>query len=134
PTRRLRSFTIYFDGGCIQTNGHGRRYGSYEVWMDGERVRRNVRADLGFGTCNEAEYLALELCLSELAGELGDLPGCVQVFSDSMLVVNQVSGSWRVKNPRMRALRESVVQKLNGFVAWKISWRSRVNNVRMFGD
>ncbi len=130
PTR-LRTFTIYFDGGCEPNPGH--RYGSYEVWIDGERVRRNIRTDLGFGTNNEAEYMALELCLSELLAEIAGVPACVRIFSDSMLVVCQVSGKWRCKNPRMRAIRDSIVQKLDGFVAWKIEWRGRESNVRRFG-
>ena len=68
-----------------------------------------VRLDFGHGTNNEAEYESLLSGIEHLHGLLKEerIPAHeVQVClrGDSQLVLNQVQGSWRVKNPRMRVL------------------------------
>jgi ribonuclease HI len=56
---------------------------------------------LGTGTNNEAEYMALIGGLSAAAGHGFDL---VWVFSDSELVMRQMTGRYRVSSPRLRPL------------------------------
>lgn len=58
---------------------------------------------LGAGTNNEAEYRALIRGLEAAAG-LGARK--VIVYSDSELVVRQMSGRYRVGSPRLRPLNE----------------------------
>ncbi|MGC8970347.1 MAG: ribonuclease HI family protein [Conexivisphaera sp.] len=59
------------------------------------------------GTCtnNEAEYVAVREALEE-ALRLGLRR--VRIHSDSRLVINQLSGRWRARNPRMRALAAGI--------------------------
>lgn len=66
---------------------------------------------LGQGTNNEAEYHAL----IELLIWLGRYPefcktkrDSVHVHCDSLLVVQQVTGNWKVKEPRLKELHQRV--------------------------
>ena len=62
----------------------------------------------GIGTNNETEYKALISAL-RAAKQFGNKVEC---FSDSMLVVNQMRGMWRIKHPNMLPLwREAVALK-----------------------
>jgi ribonuclease HI len=104
PQRELETearVVVYVDGGC-HGNGteHARGYGSYKIGAgDVARVEHPTAR-----TNNEAEYMTLGLALAELwANEARG----VTVKMDSSLVVNQVNGRWRVKEPRMKPLCES---------------------------
>ncbi len=67
---------------------------------------------IGQATNNEAEYRALIYALIEAlilrAEELF-------VYLDSELVVNQVSGRYKVKNPRLLLLHQEVCHLIRGF-------------------
>lgn len=58
---------------------------------------------LGRATCNQAEYRGL-LAALQVASRLGATR--VQVFSDSELLVRQMNGEYRVRNPGLRELFE----------------------------
>lgn len=59
---------------------------------------------LGTGTNNEAEYNGVIEALSYLRS-LGDLSNLkASFFLDSLLVVNQINGLWKIKEPRLREL------------------------------
>ncbi len=47
---------------------------------------------------------------------------------DSLLVVEQLSGRWKVKEPRLRVLRDEVLIRLSRFRAWTIRHEPRVMN------
>ena len=63
---------------------------------------------LGKKTNNEAEYMALLLLLEETErrGRGAAIAG------DSQLVVNQVTGRWKIKEPRLRELAERAIELL----------------------
>jgi ribonuclease HI len=67
---------------------------------------------IGVATNNVAEYRALIAGL-ERAREVGATE--VDVLADSALVVNQVNGTWRIKEPHLRPLREEAAQALRVF-------------------
>lgn len=59
---------------------------------------------LGVATNNEAEYHGVIEALSYLGG-LGGLDNSkINLFLDSQLVVSQLNGLWKVKEPRLRDL------------------------------
>lgn len=60
---------------------------------------------LGQKTNNEAEYLALLRALQEVQRLR---PKAVTVRMDSQLVVRQMTGQWRVRDERLRQLKEQV--------------------------
>lgn len=64
---------------------------------------------VGFTTNNEAEYLAVNFALKKLL-EIGkkDLPCEVLIKADSLLIVNQLSGRFKIKNSRLKILAEGI--------------------------
>jgi ribonuclease HI len=72
---------------------------------------------IGRATNNVAEYRAL-IHGAERARELGVTE--VDVRGDSSLVVNQVNGAWKIKQPHLRPLREEAVAALSGFDRWTL--------------
>jgi len=81
----------------------------------------------GVRTNNEAEYLALieglKLALARGAGEL-------EIFMDSLLVVRQLQGDYKVKNSRIRPLFEEARRLLSKLGSWSISHVDRSENKR----
>ena len=82
---------------------------------------------LGQCTNNEAEYRALLLGLTKCA-EFGN--GSIKVNLDSELIVKQVRGEYKVKNPNLKPLFQEVMQKLSGFASFSIVHVRRENNSR----
>lgn len=121
--------TIYFDGGS--RGNPGPSYGSWQIIL-GQKIMRGQWEVVNPLTCNEAEYLTLWLALHELLAKCEGFQG-VEVFSDSQLLVNQVSGRWKTKHPRMRELREKILLLLRRSTPWTIVWNSRWVNVQKFG-
>jgi ribonuclease HI len=80
---------------------------------------------IGVATNNVAEYRAL-LAGLEHARELGATE--VDVRGDSALVVNQVNGTWKIKEPHLRPLREEAVRALQGFDRWTLRHVRREHN------
>jgi len=83
---------------------------------DGEQIFELSRF-LDNGTNNEAEYKALIRGLSA-AADVGIKR--VQVFLDSELVVNQLLGTYKVRNPRLLQLFEEAMSRLRLFDEYAI--------------
>ena len=81
--------------------------------------------DLGKGTNNEAEYLSLIHVAKKLV-KLGATS--VKIFGDSQLVVNQVNGLYRTKDPRMKVLKDEVINSLNKIHHWELTHVYREQN------
>ncbi len=79
---------------------------------------------LGRKTNNEAEYTALILLLEEIFAR--GLSG-VAVRGDSQLVVNQVTGRWKIKEPRLQELAERAKDLLKATKS-VLSWVPREEN------
>lgn len=79
-----------------------------------ENTRILYNSFLGTCTNNEAEYYAVIVALEKIIEE--DIKcDTIHFFADSMLVVKQLSGSWKIKEPRMQALAQeakSLLEKL----------------------
>ncbi|MER3420801.1 MAG: hypothetical protein C4290_09895 [Chloroflexota bacterium] len=73
---------------------------------------------------NEAEYAAIiaALELARVQGVRG-----VLIRSDSQLCVNQITGRWQVREPRLRPLRERAAKLLRA-VQGRIEWVPRGQN------
>ena len=79
---------------------------------EGGRVLAEVGEGIGPATNNVAEYRAVIEAL-RLAGEHG--AGSVLIRSDSRLLVEQLSGRFRVKNPTLQRLHEEARRLAKGF-------------------
>ena len=76
-------------------------------------------------TNNEAEYTALIRGLESLI-ELKLLN--VDIYSDSELVVKQISGEYKVKNPRMQVLHQEATSLFSKFDKWSFTHVLRDKN------
>ena len=61
PVTTSSQVEIYFDGGCL--GNPGKKYGSFQVKLDGKEILKRTRVQFGHGTNNEAEFNALKLAL-----------------------------------------------------------------------
>jgi ribonuclease HI len=82
---------------------------------------------LGVATNNVAEYRALALTLRK-AKELGCQ--AVAIHMDSELIVRQLNGLYKVKDPKMRELYGQVQGLLRQFEDWKVQHVRRADNQR----
>ena len=82
---------------------------------------------IGDATNNVAEYRALLLGI-ELAKELK--ADEAEFVADSLLIVEQVRGNWKVKQTHLRPLREQVVKALEALGSWSIRHVKRGDNER----
>jgi ribonuclease HI len=82
---------------------------------------------IGEATNNVAEYRALLLGI-DLAKQLG--ADEVEFVGDSMLIVEQVRGKWRVKQQHLRPLHTKVKDALRGLESWSIRHVKRDENSR----
>jgi ribonuclease H / adenosylcobalamin/alpha-ribazole phosphatase len=80
---------------------------------------------LGVQTNNVAEYTGVVRAL-ELARDLG--AGEVHLMLDSKLIVEQLSGRWRVKDPKLIPLWAAARATLNGFSRWTATHVPRAQN------
>jgi ribonuclease HI len=104
-------YVISTDGGSRAHGTESLGYGSYHIRArDG---RENiVRLDFGPGiTNNVAEYKTLIAALTDLLGRIEGVSRRPSDFAivartDSQLVVGQVAGGWKVKQPHLRPLRD----------------------------
>lgn len=101
-------FTIYGDGG---SRGNPGPAGSGAIIRNesGETVA-TVSEYLGVTTNNVAEYTAVLRALETLARmlETKAKDADIHVRMDSMLVIRQMKGEWKIKHPNMKPLAAQV--------------------------
>lgn len=85
-----------------------------------------VSRPLGIQTNNYAEYTAVILAL-EKALDLGAVE--VELVLDSLLVVEQLAGRWKVKHPGIKPLVDRVRSLLAGVERWSVRHERRESNV-----
>lgn len=93
---RDRRLKIFFDGGCRPNPG------AMETAVVARGVLHHV-PDLGHGTSNDAEWLALIAAL-RLAQALGVAD--FELIGDSALVINQANGVWTCRGADLQRHRD----------------------------
>ncbi len=128
--------TVVFDGGS--RGNPGASYGSYALRF-GSDPPQIVRLEFEeVMTNNEAEYEALIRALEDLIERLtamGSDPSQhgVAVQGDSRLVINQVTGTWKAKDPRMLHRRNLVRAMLQRFGQVSLQKKGREEIVEALG-
>lgn len=119
----MGTYIGYFDGG---SRGNPGPAAAGVCLLDGEGVVVYEEGRfLGRRTNNEAEYDALMLLLEEIARrELRE----VTVRGDSRLVVSQMRGEWKVREPHLQVLVERARGLIRGAV--RFEWIPRERNAR----
>ncbi|MEU7341824.1 bifunctional RNase H/acid phosphatase [Streptomyces sp. NPDC007074] len=97
----MREFIVEADGGSRGNPGPA-GYGSVVIDAATGETLREAAEYIGFATNNVAEYRGLVAGL-KAAREL-DPTATVRVRMDSKLVVEQMSGRWKIKHPDMKPL------------------------------
>lgn len=129
-------YQIVFDGGALGNPGRG--YGSFRIEgpagqlalerLNFDHISLNV-------TNNQAEYRsligALELLIDRLGPDAAD--ATVVVHGDSLLVINQLLGRWKVKNEGLRPLFARAAALLKVFHRTELKWHARINSVQVLG-
>ena len=115
---------IYTDGGARGNPGPA---GAGIVIQDGETVHEFKKYLGERQTNNWAEYEAVAIALTEAKKKnLNDRP--VEVRMDSQLVVEQVSGNWKIKEPSLKTQAAKVKDLLADFPSHKFVYVPRAQN------
>ena len=102
---------IYTDGGS--RGNPGKAGAGAVIYKDGKKIKELYKP-LGVQTNNFAEYEAVKIALQYLL-EHGLQNEPIEVLADSKLVVEQLSGNWKVKNENVRRQFNEVVKLLAKF-------------------
>lgn len=121
--RAVGSVIVTADGGSRGNPGPA-GYGATVIDASGSVLAERA-AGIGNATNNVAEYSGLIAGL-QAARELG--ASRVDVRLDSKLVVEQLSGRWKVKHPDLRPLAASAAELMTGFDEVTVSWVPRAQN------
>jgi len=118
-----KCLSLFTDGACRGNPGNGGA-GAVLVGRNGEVVSTAKRF-LGHCTNNIAEYQALILGLEE-ALRRGST--AISIYLDSELIVRQIQGIYRVKNPTLKPLMADVRALLDRFDTWQVAHVPRSEN------
>ncbi len=131
-----RPIGVIFDGGSRGNPGKG--YGSYALRWPGEQ-QQLVRLQFGDRvTNNEAEYDTLITALEAILKRLRDTgadpsTARLDIRGDSLLVINQVQGTWQCKEARLQMRCQQVRTLLQQFGEWRLQHHDRAKSVDVLG-
>lgn len=133
----VTTLAITFDGGSRGNPGQG--YGSFAIKSPKQpQPHIERRTYPGIVTNNQAEYrtliAALEYILDVITRTQRE-PGqfTLEITGDSALVINQVQGLWKVKQPELRPLADRCCDLLARFGGYCLTWQARANSVALLG-
>ncbi len=120
---KLEEAKLYTDGGSRGNPGPSAL--GYAIFDRNDKVIEKNSRYLGVATNNQAEYQALKegLEASQLLGVKK-----IDVFMDSLLVVNQLKGLYKVKNGDLMPVNQSVKRILKEFEGYTLSHIPREQN------
>lgn len=122
----MRKLIIEADGGSRGNPGNAGS-GAVVIDADSGNVIREIARFIGVATNNVAEYIALIAGLQ--AADDIDSSAEILVRMDSKLVIEQMSGGWKIKHPDMISLGQQVQELAKGKkIAWQ--WIPREQNFR----
>lgn len=120
----MSNVVIYTDGGARGNPGPA---AAGFVILKNSEVLFEGRQFLGKQTNNWAEYEAVAIALTE-AKRLGLLGEKLEVRMDSKLVVEQVSGNWKIKEPTLKPQHAKVRALLADFPSHRFTYVPREEN------
>ena len=119
----MKSCIAYIDGGSRGNPGIA-GYGVHLLDEQGKTLA-SLSERLGIRTNNFAEYSALIAALSFAATHQYEK---IKVYADSELLVKQINGTYRVRNPSLRNLYNRVQSLISGFKSFSIHHVPREQN------
>jgi ribonuclease HI len=107
---KVEKVVLYADGGS--RGNPGPSASGYVIYDEHKSMLVHRGIYLGITTNNQAEYTALKLALEE-ARSLGARE--VEVYMDSLLVINQMKGIFKVKNRDLWPIHDAIKQLCGQF-------------------
>jgi len=99
----MNYFQLFSDGASFNNPGPSGAGGV--IFDKNQKEIDSYSIPLGFATNNEAEYQSLIIGLNRV---LKLNPQKVDIFLDSQLLVFQLTGKYKIKNPRLKPLFDKV--------------------------
>ncbi len=121
-----RRLLVEADGGSRGNPGVAAG-GAVVIDADSGELLAEVGVYVGTATNNVAEYQGMIEGLREALAQDGEAP--VRVRMDSKLVVEQMSGRWKIKHPDMRELARAAHELIAGREV-SFEWVPRAENAR----
>ena len=107
----MTKIQLNFDGA---SQGNPGPAGAGGVIKQGRKVIKKYHRYLGKKTNNQAEYLAALLGIKVIK-KLGLEPKELIIVGDSKLIIEQIAGNYKVKNPGLKILNKKVQTELKSF-------------------
>ena len=129
----VRTIVITFDGGAMPNPGIG--YGSYNIKEEDKAwyIYKKSREEYGDGvTNNQAEYMALISAIKSVTKMVGKNNN-LKIYGDSLLVIKQISGEWKIKEKKLKLLFDELKNLLLNFETYTVHHRPREESVKEFG-
>ncbi|MDE1869720.1 MAG: ribonuclease HI family protein [Candidatus Micrarchaeota archaeon] len=98
---------IYTDGAARENPGPSAS--GFVIFDESKKLVAKSFFYNGNKTNNIAEYLAIIAALKKVLSEYGEQSE-VKLFSDSELVINQLQGNYKVRDPKLKALHKEAHQ------------------------
>ena len=123
----MTELTLYCDGGSRGNPGPS-AIGAvvYDSTTDAPQLVATVSECIGVTTNNVAEYRALIAGLAAVGHLHADV---IRVRADSLLVIKQLRGEWKVKHPNMRPLHLAALALLAEYEVVDLQHVPREENV-----
>lgn len=107
PIHPSRQFTIYTDGASRSNPGHAGA--AFLIYQASGELLYKEGVYIGKATNNEAEYWAVKLALQRLREEFRiKMPAEVEVRADSLLIINQLKGLYKINSPELKVLYDHI--------------------------
>jgi len=119
----MRTLKIYVDGASSGNPGDA-GYG-FLIKDEEDDILTSKSGYIGRTTCNVAEYTALILALQEA---MRFKPDHVEIYTDSQLVAEQISGRYRVNSRNLKVLHQKALSLLSGFKGFTVKRIPRSQN------
>ncbi len=121
----------YVDGGCNnKTKSHG--YGSFII-LGKDCVIASETFILPAKTSNQAEYMSFIKLLNYIKRIPDYKKSKWIIYSDSRLVVKQVTNGWRVNSPNLKELNKEAIKLYYSMENVFLVWTSRKEIVKFLG-
>jgi probable phosphoglycerate mutase len=122
---------IEADGGSRGNPGPA-GYGAVVCDAASDEVLVECSEGIGLATNNVAEYQGLIAGLRAAVQLAGPAAGTAEVEArmDSKLVVEQMSGRWKIKHPAMRPLADQATELVGQLGSVRFTWVPRERNKR----
>ena len=120
----MHKIVIYTDGGA--RNNPGPAGAGFQI-LEGEKLLFEGKQSLGSQTNNWAEYEAVALALHD-AKARGLAGREIEVRMDSKLVVEQILGNWKIKEPTLKPQAAKVRALLADFPKYHFVYVPREQN------